>query len=120
MPFLESIVPLTPSNPPMQRCPMRRRDAPQRILIVKYGALGDILMTMPLLTTLRGAYPDAYITWIVEHSTFNSLAANPCIDKLLVWDSSYWRDMIHLRCPKPITVTKALLAAARLLGATRT
>ena len=109
MGYPQFTAPLNPVNVLVQRCAVSREAASKRILIVRLGSHGDILMATPLLTALRGAYPDAYITWIVEHSAFDSLAANPYIDELLVWDSSYWRDMIHLRGLK-------LLAPKRFLG----
>ena len=101
--------PLTPVNLPEQRCTVSRDAASRRILIVRLGSHGDILMATPLLAALRRAYPDAYLTWIVEHSAFDSLAANPHLDELLIWDSSYWRDMVHMRGLK-------ILAPKRFLG----
>lgn len=35
-----------------------------RILIIKIGALGDVIRTTPLLTKLREAYPGAHIAWL--------------------------------------------------------
>ena len=35
-----------------------------RILIIKLGALGDVIRTTPLLTKLREVYPGAFITWL--------------------------------------------------------
>ena len=35
-----------------------------RILIIKVGALGDVIRTTPLLTKLRQSYPGAFITWL--------------------------------------------------------
>ncbi|MGI4789444.1 MAG: glycosyltransferase family 9 protein [Janthinobacterium lividum] len=54
-------------------------------------------MATPLLTALRRAYPLAHLTWVVEHSAADSLAANPHIDELLIWDSRYWRSMARTR-----------------------
>ena len=101
--------PLTPINVPVQRCAVSRAAASRRILIVRLGSHGDILMATPLLAALRRAYLDAHLTWIVEHSAFDSVAANPHIDDLLIWDSSYWRDMVHMRGLK-------ILAPKRFLG----
>ncbi len=35
-----------------------------RILIIKLGAIGDVIRTTPLLKRLRKEYPDAKITWL--------------------------------------------------------
>lgn len=40
--------------------------APERILIVRLGAMGDILHAMPAVYLLRSVYPKAQIGWVVE------------------------------------------------------
>lgn len=40
--------------------------APSRILIVRLGALGDIVHALPVLAELRRAYPAAAIDWVVD------------------------------------------------------
>jgi lipopolysaccharide heptosyltransferase I len=38
----------------------------QRLLIVRLGAMGDIIHTLPAATALRRAFPEAAIGWVVE------------------------------------------------------
>jgi heptosyltransferase-1 len=38
----------------------------QRLLIVRLGAMGDIVHTLPAATALRLAFPEAMIGWVVE------------------------------------------------------
>jgi len=38
----------------------------QRILIVRLGAIGDVIRTLPALRALRHKLPEAYIAWVVE------------------------------------------------------
>lgn len=38
----------------------------QRILIIKLGAIGDVIRTTPLLRRLRQEYPQARITWLTH------------------------------------------------------
>ena len=96
--FPSFITPFLPANCVVQRCPTSRADAPQRILIAKFGAFGDILMATPLLTALRCAYPDAHITWVVEEKYREAIDANPFIDEVLLWNSGYW---ISMRSTRP-------------------
>jgi predicted lipopolysaccharide heptosyltransferase III len=116
--------PLTPCNLPVQRCPVPQKEAAARILIVRLGSHGDILMATPLLAALRRAFPNAHLTWIVETSAAASLAANPDIDELLVWDSRYWRSMIRTRgveilAPKRVLGLRWLFQAFRMGAALR-
>ncbi len=58
-----------------------------KILIIKLGALGDVLRTTPLLTALTTKYPQARITWIVEKQHRVVLEGNPLIETLLNYDT---------------------------------
>ena len=39
---------------------------PSRILLVRLSSLGDILHALPALRSLRSAFPEARIDWLVE------------------------------------------------------
>lgn len=58
----------------------------KRILIVKLGAIGDVLRTTPLLTGLKKTYPRSHITWVVDKEAHPLLKHNPRIDRLLLFD----------------------------------
>lgn len=113
--FLE---PLTPCNLLEQRCPVPREEASHRILILRAGAFGDILMGTPLLAALRAAYPKAHITWIVERTEVQAIDANPYIDHYIRWDSSHWKNMLR-RGLYPLWVLRAL-GFGKVLRATHT
>lgn len=53
------------------------------ILVLKPCCLGDVLMTTPLVATLRAAYPDARIDYAVGDWARPALATNPDIDEVL-------------------------------------
>jgi heptosyltransferase-3 len=53
--------------------------APARILIVALRRLGDVLLTTPLIRSLKRAYPDAAIDVLVFKGTEGILAGNPDI-----------------------------------------
>ncbi|MGH7198653.1 MAG: glycosyltransferase family 9 protein [Candidatus Omnitrophota bacterium] len=54
-----------------------------KILIVKLGAMGDVLRTTPLLTRLKKEHPGSRITWVVDARCREALEENPLIDRLL-------------------------------------
>ncbi|HMJ08783.1 MAG TPA: glycosyltransferase family 9 protein, partial [Pyrinomonadaceae bacterium] len=62
-----------------------------RILIVKLGAIGDIIHTLPALTAIRRAFPAAEIGWVAEMRSAEILRGHPAIDSLIEIDTKQWR-----------------------------
>ena len=54
-------------------------------LIVRLGALGDIVHTVPAVAALRRAHPDARIDWVVDarHAAFAELVLP--VDRIIRW-----------------------------------
>jgi heptosyltransferase-1 len=69
------------------------RRAVTRILIVKSSSLGDIILALPMLRTLRHAYPQAYIAWLIESPFQDILNGNNDLDRLFVVDTANLRGM---------------------------
>jgi heptosyltransferase-2 len=42
------------------------KPASKRILIIKLGAIGDVIRTTPLVVSYRKRYPDCHITWLTH------------------------------------------------------
>ncbi len=64
----------------------------QRILIVRLGAIGDVIHTLPALAALRHALPHAHLTWAVERGgAAKLLGGNPSLDDLIELDLRGWR-----------------------------
>lgn len=59
--------------------------APQRILIILLGAIGDVTRALPVLTRLRRAYPAAYIAWAVEPAAAPLLDYHPALNEILLY-----------------------------------
>jgi len=57
-----------------------------KILIVKLGAVGDVLRTTSLLPGLKEKYYPAEIDWITFSSSREILLDNPYINSLFVWE----------------------------------
>jgi len=55
----------------------------QKILVIKCRAQGDVLRTTPVLAGLKRAYPDSFITWLVDEETVDLLRDIPQIDRVL-------------------------------------
>ena len=62
-----------------------------RILIVRLGSIGDIVHALPSLGAIRGALPEAEISWVVESRAAEILRSNPLLDRLIVIDTKALR-----------------------------
>ncbi|MBC7900987.1 MAG: lipopolysaccharide heptosyltransferase I [Saprospiraceae bacterium] len=58
-----------------------------KILIVKLGAIGDIVHALPALHAVRHALPDAEIGWVAEKRSAEILRGNVFIDNLIEVDT---------------------------------
>src|SRR5580658_9358463 len=54
-----------------------------RILIVRLGAMGDIIHTLPAAAALKTGHPEARLTWVVEPQWAPLLEENPFVDRVL-------------------------------------
>ncbi len=93
---------LTPqlATPPLRVYPFARMglmlsSPPQRILIIKPSAIGDVVHTLPILNLLRHHYPQAHIAWLVTPACAGILEDHPQLDQRIVFDrkalSRWWR-----------------------------
>ncbi len=68
-----------------------------RILIIKLGALGDVIRTAALLPGLKAAWPSSHITWVSRPSGVRMLANHPMLDRLLPFDAESICHLEHER-----------------------
>jgi heptosyltransferase-3 len=64
---------------------------PQRILVVCLQRLGDVLLTTPLIRSLRLGYPKAQITALVYANTRAMLVGNPDVDVVKTPEDFAWQ-----------------------------
>ena len=64
---------------------------PERILIVRLGAMGDVIHTLPAAADLRNHFPDAFIAWAVETRWSALLQRNPHLDRIITVGLREWR-----------------------------
>lgn len=60
-----------------------------RILIVKCGALGDVVRTTALLSPLKDRYPEHHITWATSQGAYDLLINNPLINEVVLTNQSH-------------------------------
>lgn len=54
-----------------------------RLLIIRPSALGDVCRTVPVLESLRAAYPDAVIDWLVQDTFADAVVAHPALSSVV-------------------------------------
>lgn len=64
---------------------------PERFLIVRTSALGDVVHSLPVLTALRKRFPQAAIGWVIERRLAPLLEGHPSLDQLIRVDTKGWR-----------------------------
>jgi heptosyltransferase-3 len=69
----------------MTTSPVRRIALPERprILVIALRRLGDVLLTTPLIRSLRRAWPDAVIDALVFADTAGILDGNPDLNSVI-------------------------------------
>jgi heptosyltransferase-1 len=55
-----------------------------RLLVVRLGAMGDILHTLPAVASLKASNPAARITWAIEPQWSPLMESNPHIDRVAI------------------------------------
>jgi heptosyltransferase-1 len=98
----------------------------ERILIVRLGAMGDVLHALPAAAALRAALPQARLDWLIEQRWADLLCANgpagagprselrPLVDAVIPVDTKRWR-----RAVLSLTTWREGNAAVRHLRAPR-
>jgi len=60
-----------------------------RILFLRYGHIGDMILSLPLFRAVRAKYPDAQIDVICDLKNANPLEENPIIDDVYFYEKNF-------------------------------
>jgi lipopolysaccharide heptosyltransferase II len=58
----------------------------KNILVIKFGAIGDVILIVPSLRLLRNNFPDAHISVLIGPDSKHILKNCPYIDELILYD----------------------------------
>src|SRR5258707_4705500 len=58
------------------------KPASSRILVVRLGAMGDIIHALPAVASLKHSHPGSRLTWMVEPRWAPLLEDNPFVDRV--------------------------------------
>jgi heptosyltransferase-2 len=59
-----------------------------KILVVRLSSIGDIILTTPLLRSLRTTYPDAHVTFLIKKPFEELLSGSSYLDELITFDKT--------------------------------
>ena len=66
-----------------------------RILLIRPSALGDVLRTVPVATSIRRAFPTATLDWVVQDAFTDAIRGHPEVDRVIPFPrhelSGWWR-----------------------------
>jgi heptosyltransferase-1 len=109
---------------------MHETDRP-RVLIARMSAIGDTILTLPVVCALRSFFPNAFLGWVVERGSSSMVLGHECLDQVIVLPRGWFtrpreilrarRELARFRFDVSIDcqgMTKSSLAC-RLSGARR-
>mgnify|MGYP001169657182 CR=1 FL=1 len=64
-----------------------------RILIVRLGAMGDVIHALPAAAALRLRFPDAHISWAIEPRWAPLLQHNPHLNEIVPLNRKQWNSI---------------------------
>lgn len=59
-----------------------------KILIIRLGSIGDVVLTTPVISALKLSYPDADVDFLVKKEYHELLIGNPHIRRVILFDGS--------------------------------
>ncbi len=83
-------------------------ERPNSILIIKLGAIGDVVHALPFLEVLRKNFPEARLDWVVEEESSQIIEGHKGIDEVIISHRKSWQKRL-LRGRKRITAFKEVI-----------
>jgi heptosyltransferase-1 len=92
--------------------------APNKILLVRFSALGDVIQTLPVLSMLRDSFPDAKIGWAIDTELAPMVEGHPALDYVHRCSRKNWSQALlrPQRWPTAIREFKAFVDEVRAVG----
>jgi lipopolysaccharide heptosyltransferase I len=82
---------------------------PEKILIIRLSAIGDVVHVLPALRLLRSHFPESKIAWLVEDKASGILTGHPDIDDVIVFPRKKWQREI-LKINKTLNTLSDILS----------
>ncbi|MFT5422450.1 MAG: heptosyltransferase-1 [Phycisphaerales bacterium] len=76
---------------------------PKSILLIRPSALGDVCRSVPLVASLRAAYPDAAIDWLVQDTFVQAVEHHPGLRRVVPFPRKKFGRQLKLGRPLEFT-----------------
>ena len=60
-----------------------------RILVVRLGAMGDVIHALPAVASLKHSFPGSRLTWLIETPWAALLEQNPYVDRVAIFERGH-------------------------------
>jgi heptosyltransferase-1 len=70
---------------------------PRSILIIRLGAIGDVVFASALIPVLRRSFPETRLIWLIDEAYADLLIHNPRLDRVATWPRARWRKLRRQR-----------------------
>lgn len=57
-----------------------------KILVVRLGAMGDVIHALPAVASLKHSFPGSHLTWLIEAQWAPLIEQNPYIDRIAIFE----------------------------------
>jgi len=91
---------------------------PNKILLVRFSALGDVIQTLPVLSMLRDGFPHAKIGWAIDTELAAMVEGHPALDYLHRCSRRSWSQALTRpdRWPAAVREFRTFVAEVRAVG----
>src|SRR2546423_3407702 len=76
---------------------VREANPAVRILVVRLGAMGDIIHTLPAVASLKHSLPGSHITWAIAPQWAPLLAGNVFVDRRILLERTSLAGLMRSR-----------------------
>ncbi|HMM20750.1 MAG TPA: glycosyltransferase family 9 protein [Selenomonadales bacterium] len=69
----------------------------KQILIIRLSSIGDVVHCTPVAASIKTAWPDAKVTWLVSEVSADVIRFNPDIDEIWIWSRERFEGYLRRR-----------------------
>src|SRR5437868_6932260 len=59
---------------------------PLRILVVRLGAMGDVIHALPAVASLKHSFPNSRLSWVIRSRWIPLIEGNPFVDEIIPFE----------------------------------